>query len=379
MMRVTCLMVLVSAACVAAQSEDGSGDAADQCVVQCKVCLTPFGDDCDGVQKKAVALVEKLSNKTEEESAAILTAFAANNWEAVGLIKDMTDGNGLKCTDTSAAGCFLSCFPVAAQGLFNGKLGTNCSEIKAAAPTNGTKTVVKTTNVYIAGKVYTLTYTIAYNPERRRSTGLDFSNMSKEDYATTKDTYKTYAAETSGVALDEIKTINFYKEGTLIPEPTVRRGRRAAGDITMEVVFKEGYTEAEALKAAATFNAAPKTPVTLKLADGTTYTSTFESVEVKTEAIPFTCDKFTADYVAANKELVTMTKSEKQGMLDMAKATKLSICPDAFSSVAECTEATKCLADAQNLLNGVTPPAASAAGLYSGVAVLTAVVASTLF
>ena len=47
----------------------------------------------------------------------------------------------------------------------------------------------------------------------------------------------------------------------------------------------------------------------------------------------------------------------------------------------ECKEATKCLADVQKLLDGIvsiTPPA-SAAGLYSGVAVLVAVVASTLF
>ena len=73
------------------------------------------------------------------------------------------------------------------------------------------------------------------------------------------------------------------------------------GAITMKVVFKGGFTVADATKAATTFIAAPMTPVALQLADGIIYTSTFELVNLETEAIPFTCEKFTADYVAATR------------------------------------------------------------------------------
>ena len=66
-----------------------------------------------------------------------------------------------------------------------------------------------------------------------------------------------------------------------------RRDRRAEGEVTMKIVFKEDYTEADAEMAAATFNDAVEAgtveKVTVTLADGTSYETTFESVEVVVE------------------------------------------------------------------------------------------------
>merc|ERR1711935_668533 len=116
--------------------------------------------------------------------------------------------------------------------------------------------------------------------------------------------------------------------------------------------------------------------------------------------IPFTCKNFTAQYHLVNK--VPATTAEKQAMWDEVNMTKFAKCAakgneakpatrrrdahavsafrrrDARAVSTECTEATKCLADAKKLLDGVLAVPASAAGLYSGVAVLVAVIA-TLF
>ena len=55
----------------------------------------------------------------------------------------------------------------------------------------------------------------------------------------------------------------------------------------MKIIFKESYTEAEAKTAAESFNAAVKAgtvgKVTVTLADGNSYLTTFESVEVAVE------------------------------------------------------------------------------------------------
>ena len=133
--------------------------------------------------------------------------------------------------------------------------------------------------------------------------GLDISTLSKADYDTVAAQYQANAAATAGIAVDKIERVEFYVDGTLIKTPTQRRDRRAEGEVTMKIIFKEGYTEADARKAAASFNAAIEGgtagKVTVTLADGTSYDVTFESAEVVVETtgvpqIPASASSITA-------------------------------------------------------------------------------------
>merc|ERR1740138_1294677 len=84
---------------------------------------------------------------------------------------------------------------------------------------------------------------------------------------------------------------------------------------------------------------------------------------VKEAQIPFTCKNFTAQYYIDYK--VPATTTEKQAMWDMANSTKWLKCEakgneakpakrrrDGHAVTTECTEATKCLADAKKLVDG---------------------------
>ena len=117
--------------------------------------------------------------------------------------------------------------------------------------------------------------------------GLDLEKLTKADYDAVAAKYQASAAATANIAVDKIERVEFYIDGKLIAAPTTRRARRAEGEVTMKVVFKEGYTEADANTAAASFNAAVKKgaagKVAVTLADGKLYETTFESVEVNVE------------------------------------------------------------------------------------------------
>jgi len=120
--------------------------------------------------------------------------------------------------------------------------------------------------------------------------GLDLATLSKEDFDTIKEKYQASAAAAAGIDVDMIERVEFYIDGKLIDTPTdegERRDRRAEGEVTMKIVFKEDYTEADAEKAAAAFNDAVEAgtveKVTVTLADGTSYETTFESVVVVVE------------------------------------------------------------------------------------------------
>ena len=114
--------------------------------------------------------------------------------------------------------------------------------------------------------------------------GLDVATLSKADYDTVAAKYQASAAAAANIAVDKIERVEFYVDGTLIKTPTQRRDRRAEGEVTMKIIFKESYTEAEAKTAAESFNAAVAAgtvgKVTVILADGQSYETTFESVEV---------------------------------------------------------------------------------------------------
>jgi len=117
--------------------------------------------------------------------------------------------------------------------------------------------------------------------------GLNITALSKADYDTVVADYQASAAAAAGIAVDKIERVEFYLDGKLIETPTQRRDRRAEGEVTMKIIFKESYTEAEANTAAASFNAAVAAgtvgKVTVTLADGKSYETTFESVEVEVE------------------------------------------------------------------------------------------------
>eukprot|EP00729_Bicosta_minor_P008364 gene8364-13900_t len=114
--------------------------------------------------------------------------------------------------------------------------------------------------------------------------GLNVATLSKADFDTVAAKYQASAAAAAGIAVDKIERVEFYVDGTLIQTPTQRRDRRAEGEVTMKIIFKESYTEAEAKTAAASFNAAVAAgtvgKVTVVLADGQSYETTFESVEI---------------------------------------------------------------------------------------------------
>ena len=126
------------------------------------------------------------------------------------------------------------------------------------------------------------------------------TNLTKADFDAVAAKYRASAAKDMNIAEDKIERVEFYIGGKLIVAPTKRRARRAEGEVTMKIVFKEGYTEADAEKAAASFNAAVEGgtvgKVTVTLADGQTYETTFESVEVvvETTGIPASSSSITA-------------------------------------------------------------------------------------
>ena len=109
--------------------------------------------------------------------------------------------------------------------------------------------------------------------------GLDLAILSKADFDTVAAEYQASATAAAGIAVDTIERIEFYIDGKLIDTST----KRAEGKVTMKIVFKEGYTDADAEMAAAAFNGAVAAgtvaKVTVKLADGKSYETTFESVE----------------------------------------------------------------------------------------------------
>jgi len=132
---------------------------------------------------------------------------------------------------------------------------------------------------------------------------LNIKALSKADYDNLVATHQASAAAAAGIDEDEIQSVAFYIDGKKIETPTQRRDRRAEGEVTMKIIFKEGYTEADARKAAASFNAAVEGgtagKVTVTLADGTSYDVTFESAEVVVETtgvpqIPASASSITA-------------------------------------------------------------------------------------
>ena len=115
---------------------------------------------------------------------------------------------------------------------------------------------------------------------------LDISTLSQADFDTVAAEYQASAAAAAGITEDQIERVEFYIDGKLIGAPTTRQIRRPEGEeVTMKIIFKDEYTEADAEKAAAAFNDAVEAgtvgKVTVTLADGKAYETTFETIEVE--------------------------------------------------------------------------------------------------
>ena len=134
--------------------------------------------------------------------------------------------------------------------------------------------------------------------------GMDLTKLDKADFDTVAAQYLKVAAAAAAIAVDRIERVEFYVDGELIATPRGRRDRRAEGAVTMKIVFKEGYAEADAGIAAITFNRAVEAgtvaEVSVTLADGKVYETAFESVEVvvETRGLPASSSSITVGFAA---------------------------------------------------------------------------------
>ena len=254
---------------------------AASCLTTCSVCFAPFGADLKTLAAGVVA--EMITNP-----ATALPIFFQRNQAIIGAVQQLTDGNGASCASGGQSGCLMSCLPSAALGVFDDCNADGSNKGVGDVTTDNTNSVV----AVVVEDVVTMVLKITL------ADGLDLATLSKEDFDTVKEKYQASAAAAAGIDVDMIERVEFYIDGKLIDTPTdeagsppgyegERRDRRAEGEVTMKIVFKEDYTEADAEKAAATFNDAVEAgtveKVTVTLADGTSYETTFESVEVVVE------------------------------------------------------------------------------------------------
>ena len=97
----------------AAPTGSCAATGAASCLATCSVCLVPFGAD---LKTLAAGVVAEMKGAN---AATALPTFAAANQAAIGAVDQLQDGNGASCASSEPSGCFMTCLPSAALGVFD--------------------------------------------------------------------------------------------------------------------------------------------------------------------------------------------------------------------------------------------------------------------